>query len=138
MNYTQAEVDAHNAKVAAGHKAPTVEPKPAVADLTLKPCTDEAKLNKTERAYLAYLRRLNPPYIGIQNITLKLADDCRLTMDFSYINANGRMTFVDTKGGFWREDAKIKVKVAARIYRWADFIVAHKEGVIWREELIKP
>jgi hypothetical protein len=37
MNYTQAEVDAHNAKVAAGRtKTPTVEPKPAVADLSQK------------------------------------------------------------------------------------------------------
>lgn len=102
--------------------------------------TDEQKLNKTERVFLARLRLLLPKgaYIGIQNITLKLADDCRLTMDFNYIDENGRFVFVDTKGGFWREDAKLKVKLAARLFRWADFVVAHKDGMNWTEERIKP
>jgi hypothetical protein len=107
-------------------------------DLNITKSTDESKLNKTEQAYLAMLRAKNYAYLGIQNITLKLGDDLRLTMDFNFINEQGRFVFVDTKGGFWREDAKIKVKVAARMYRWATFIVAHKEKSGWTEEIIKP
>jgi hypothetical protein len=88
--------------------------------------SDEEKLNKTEKAYLANLRYKHATEIGIQNVTLKLADDCRLTPDFNYINADGEFVFVDVKG-FQREDALIKMKVAARMYRWARFQIVFKD-----------
>src|SRR2546423_1844486 len=40
------------------------------------------KLNKTEAAYLAHLRSLGFDWIDTQNITLRLAHDCRFTPDF--------------------------------------------------------
>ncbi len=102
MNFTITDVQRHNEKVAAGAGKlkkklaaggcnPTAESQPEPASslptspvLTLKPQTEEEKLNKTERAFLAHQRMLMPDrYIGIQNITLKLADDCRLTPDFN-------------------------------------------------------
>jgi hypothetical protein len=114
-------------------------------DLTFKRPTDEERLNKTEQAYLRWLRCKLPrdAYLGIQNITLKLAWDCRLTMDFSYIDENGRMTFVDTKGVrggkmHAEDDAVVKIKVAAHQHRWARFVLAHKEGTGWKEIEIKP
>ncbi len=79
-------------------------------------------------------------YIGIQNITLKLADDCRLTPDFNFVNANGRLEFVDVKG-FQREDALIKMKVAARLYRWADFTIVKRDKEFfngWHRIDVKP
>lgn len=99
--------------------------------------TDEQKLNKTERAYLAVLRAHRHPWIGIQNVTLKLADDCRLTPDFAYINEIGRMTFVDVKG-FQREDALIKMKVACRQFLWADFEIVKREGSGFERIKVKP
>ena len=119
--------------------APKVEPTyPVEPDLTLRPCTDEQKLNKTEKAYLLHLRCILPrdAYIGIQNITLKLGDDCRFTPDFSYINENGRMTFVDIKG-FQREDALVKIKAASRMFRWARFVIVTKEKTGWNEREIR-
>src|ERR1035437_3171040 len=63
----------------------------------IKPSTDEAKLNKTERARLAHLRMLGLTPVGIQDITLKLGDDCRFTPDFNYI-CGGQFYFEDVKG----------------------------------------
>jgi len=83
------------------------------------------------------LRRLNPPWLGIQNITLKLADDCRLTPDFNYVCPSGRMVFVDVKG-FQREDALIKMKVAARMFPVFSFIISKRDGVSWTEEEVNP
>lgn len=101
------------------------------------PTTDEDKLNKTERAYLGYLRMLNTKWIGIQNITLKLADDTRLTPDFSFIQNSGRFVFVDVKG-FQREDALIKMKVAARQFPMFDFLIVKRNGDRWDVTKVKP
>jgi hypothetical protein len=99
--------------------------------------TDVQKLNKLERAYHNYLLALHLPYLGVQNITLKLADDCRFTPDFNYIDPNGRMVFVDVKG-FQREDALLKIKFAARQFRWAMFVIVKKNGTGWDTEDVNP
>ena len=99
--------------------------------------TDEGKLNKLERAYLAHLRMLGVPRLRIQQITLKLADDCRFTADFTYVDANGRMVFVDTKG-FQREDALLKMKFAARTFTEFRFVIVTKVKGQWEEREVKP
>jgi hypothetical protein len=107
-----------------------------VNSFSIKPSHDEDKLNKTERAYLAILRaRTDVDWIGIQSVTLKIADDCRLTCDFIYLCA-GVLTFVDTKGGFIREDSTIKIKVAARMFPWAKFVVAQRISGTWTEKVV--
>lgn len=105
--------------------------------LVVSKSTDESKLNKTERAYLGYLRMLYPTRIGIQDVTLKIADDCRLTMDFNYINENGNWVFVDVKG-FQREDALIKVKVAARLFPHLKFVIVKRAKIGWEVTEVKP
>lgn len=101
--------------------------------------TDEEKLNKTEKAYLAVLRSLGVKLLGIQNITLKIADDCRFTPDFNYLAESGVMIFVDVKG-FQREDALIKIKVAARTFPQFGFVIVKRAKTIggWEETEIKP
>jgi len=100
--------------------------------------TDEEKLNKLERAYLAYLRALGFEWIGIQNITLKLAHDCRLTVDFVSLDANGVLGFTDVKG-FQREDALIKMKIAARMFPFWVFQIAKRDKYgQWEHQLVKP
>jgi hypothetical protein len=143
MSFTKQMVDAHNARVAKKERASTTldgapyhsrhNPGP---DFVPKKSTDEEKLNKTERAYLHHLRRLGHN-VGIQNITLKLADDCRFTADFNYFDENGRWRFVDVKG-FQREDALIKIKVAAREYPHLDFVIVKKDKLNWVETPVKP
>lgn len=99
--------------------------------------TDEKKLNKTEAAYLALLRTQGHLWLGIQCVTLKLADDCRFTPDFAYINHEGRFTLVDVKG-FQREDALIKAKVAARLFPWASFVIVSKIKGGWDVKDVNP
>ena len=107
-------------------------------NLGFKPSSDEDKLNKTEKAWLCQLRLLYPAYhIGIQSITLKLGDDCRYTPDFWTIDANGQLFFWETKG-FFRDDAKVKIKVAARLFRWARFVVVTRAKGVWTETPVSP
>ena len=94
------------------------------------------KLNKTERAFLEYLRALRKTCIGVQNITLKLANDCRFTPDFSYIEG-GRLILIDVKG-FQREDALIKIKVAARQFPWIEFQIVTKTKSGWDVRTVQP
>jgi len=104
----------------------------------VRPITDAAKLNKTEQARLWHLQALKVPALGIQAITLKLGDDCRFTPDFNYIGENGEMVFEDVKG-FQRDDALVKIKVAARTYTWARFLIVKKDGKVgWEITEIKP
>jgi hypothetical protein len=104
--------------------------------IQVQPTTDEAKLNKTEKAYLAILRSRRYEFVGVQCITLKLGDDCRYTPDFIVLNA-GIITADEVKG-FWRDDAKVKIKVAARMYPWIAFRVIQKNKAEWTVTLIKP
>jgi hypothetical protein len=82
-------------------------------------------LNKTERAFLEHLKA-DPEYDRVlpHAITLKLANGCRYTPDFiAYHSAVD--TFGDTDQiyafevkGFMRDDAAVKLKVAAAQYGW--------------------
>lgn len=75
-----------------------------------------AGMNKTEKARAIELEALKRA--GeirdwfYEKITLKLADDTRYTPDFFVVENDGGCRFEETKG-FWREDAKVKLKVAA-------------------------
>lgn len=116
-------------------KAETVN---AAQGFSIAPSTDEGKLNKTERSRLSFLRAT--PLIGeigIQSITLKLGDDCRFTPDFWYVSYGGRFFFEDVKG-FQRDDALVKIKVAARQFSWATFLIVKKNGSGWDAKEIKP
>lgn len=107
------------------------------AKLIVRPSQDVLSLNKTERQYYNYLRSQDHLWIGVQNITLKLAHDTRLTPDFTYLNKEGDMVFVDVKG-FQREDALIKMKVAARQFPWASFVIVSRgKNGSWIERKIK-
>lgn len=118
-------------------KKKTAKLKAANGSFVLNPSQDEMKLNKTERAYLTHLRSLpSSAWIGIQNITLKLADDCRLTPDFAVLDRDGKLTLVDVKG-FQREDAFIKMKVAARSFPMFGFEIVKRDGSGWSVENVR-
>jgi hypothetical protein len=140
--FTLAEVQAHNARVAAGKHLtmrPELVPAPVpIAKLVKKPTTDEDKLNKTEKRYLQLLRSQGHQWVGVQNITVKLADDCRFTPDFTHLTQEGELVLTDTKGGFTREDSTIKVKVAARSFPFFKFVVAKWIDGVWQINEIKP
>jgi len=105
-------------------------------NFTRKPTKDENGLNKLEAAWLVELQRRGYEAIGIQNVTLKLAVDCRYTPDFSAI-VDGRKVFFECKG-FMREDALIKLKLAARLFTEYDFVLVTRDKTGWHEKEIEP
>ena len=104
----------------------------------IAPMSVEDDLNKTEAAYLDELQS-NDQYVAVhtQGITLLLGANCRYTPDFFTIDKEGKAVFHEVKG-FWRDDARVKIKVAARMYRWAKFIAVQKQKSDWVYEEIKP
>lgn len=145
QNWTAKQVAEHNARVKGARAeapAPSVAPVPQVfaTDLVIRKSTDEEKLNKLEKAWLWELRRLHPPAaIGIQNIQLKLADDTRYTPDFNVVDQNGQLIFYETKGPRFWDDAKVKLKVAARQYPYYRFILVTRDPRgAWTELPVKP
>lgn len=95
------------------------------------PSLQRPKLNRTELKYRDMLAEKK--HAGqiidfkVQQLTLKIADDCRFTPDFSVINSDQTITLIDVKG-FEREDAVIKMKCAAQMFPEFRF-----EMVEWRK-----
>lgn len=137
-NWTPAQVEAFNAR----HKPKLkqdVAPEPVEfkAVLTMRLSSDEEKLNKTEREYLRILQGHANQWIGVQSVTLKLGHDCRYTPDFVTVGHYGELTFHEVKG-FMRDDALVKLKTAARMFRWARFMLVRKTKTGWEETEVKP
>lgn len=62
-------------------------------------------------------------------INLRLADNTFYRPDFLVIGRHGQIEFHETKG-FWREDARVKIKVATALFPWFAFWgIQEKNGV---------
>jgi hypothetical protein len=90
------------------------------------------KLNKTEAAFGLWLREHRPGAIVVaQAITLKLANGVRYTPDFVTVefgpDGPGRVLTAYEVKGFLRDDAVVKIKVAAKEYPWIRVIMVTKE-----------
>lgn len=98
------------------------------------------RMNKTEAAYAQHLHALQ--LAGqirswkFEAITLRLADNTRYTPDF-LVEADGLLTlpmrvleFHEVKG-FWRDDAKVKFKVAAELFPMFRFVAVKRKNRQW-------
>jgi len=78
---------------------------------------DTIPINETERRYANRLEadRLRGLIVrwDYEPETMKLAHDTRYTPDYRAVLSSGHIEFHECKGGFIREDAKIKFKIAA-------------------------
>lgn len=102
-----------------------------------RPSKDERGLNRTESAYLAHLRaRTGHDWVGIQCFTLKLADDVRYTPDFWTVE-RGALIAHEVKG-FFRDDARVKLRVAARMYPFITFMLVRRDKREWKIEEVAP
>lgn len=98
------------------------------------------QMNKTEAAYAQELEaRKNAQellWYVFEGVTLKLADGCRYTPDFAVLRADGVMEMHEVKG-YWQDDAKAKIKVAADKFPFK-FIAVYKrpkkDGGGWKVE----
>ena len=104
-----------------------------------------AGMNGTEREHAVVLEAQKRAELILdwryEAVTLLLAPDCRYTPDFLVVQADGSLAFHETKG-FWREDAKVKIRTAARLFPWFTFYAYQKrpkkDGGGWRCEEYTP
>lgn len=97
-------------------------------------------MNKTEQAYAALLdqqRRENlVAWFKFEGMKFRLADNTFYTPDFMVMLADGRLQAHEVKG-FWQDDARAKIKIAADMYP-IEFIAvrprAKKDGGGWDRE----
>lgn len=98
--------------------------------------------NKLETAFGDYLevlyRRGECWWYAYERVTLKLADDCRYTPDWCAVMENGQRTFYECKGGFRRDDAIVKLRVAASTFWFDNFVLVTRVKGAWQFDEIKP
>jgi hypothetical protein len=97
-------------------------------------------MNKTEEAYS---RTLTYRMFGgdvawwkFEAVKLRLADNTFYTPDFAVMLTDGLMEMHEVKG-FWQDDARVKIKVAASLYPFKFVAVkpkAKKHGGGWEIE----
>ncbi len=96
------------------------------------------EMNKTEEAYAAHLTLQmvagEIAWFRFESVKLKLAEKTHLTIDFFVMTAAGDLEAHEVKG-FWEEDARVKVKVAAAMYPFRFLAVQRAPGGGWKTEV---
>ncbi|WP_232826571.1 DUF1064 domain-containing protein [Bordetella bronchiseptica] len=97
-------------------------------------------MNKTEQAYAAYLNQLQTVggilWHKFEGMKLRLADNTFYTPDFAVMRPDGQIELHEVKG-FWQDDARVKIKVAADMYPFKFLAIkarAKKNGGGWEVE----
>lgn len=74
-------------------------------------------------------------------VTLKLANGVRYTPDFLVLDASDKVRLEEVKG-HWRDDARVKIKVAARLFPMFTFVALTprklRDGGGWNREEFRP
>lgn len=101
-------------------------------------CRTPGQMNGTEKAFAAHLENRQRAgeivWYAFEAVTLKLAPDCRLTIDFMVMLPDGTIELLDTKGGkknkrtgeqtfHAEDDAVIKLRTAAAKFSMFNFAV---------------
>ncbi len=88
------------------------------------------KMNKSESAYAAHLESLKKAgelhSYQFEAIKFRLADNTFYSPDFLVISANMFVEVHEFKG-FWQDDARVKIKVAAALYPFFRFVAVTKD-----------
>ena len=97
-------------------------------------------MNKTESAYSQYLETLRHAgeivWFKFEGVKLRLADNTFYTPDFMVMGASGLIEMHEVKG-FWMDDARAKIKIAADMYPFRFLAIkakAKKNGGGWDQE----
>ena len=98
------------------------------------------QMNKTEAAYAGTLSVLESAgdvlWYRFEGLKLRLADNTFYTPDFAVMRADGTLECHEVKG-FWQDDARVKIKVAAEMYPFRFLAVkarSKKNGGGWELE----
>lgn len=99
--------------------------------------------NKTELAYEEVLKALQRDgqiaWFKFEGVKLRLADNTFYTPDYAVMLTNGQMEMHEVKG-FWQDDARVKVKVAAELFPFRFLAVRpkpKKDGGGWNVEVFE-
>jgi hypothetical protein len=100
--------------------------------------------NKLEKAWAQQLENYKKAGIIVfwrfEAVNLRLAEKTFYKPDFLVIRASGEVEFYEVKG-HWRDDARVKIKVAASLYSFFIFTAVSKstkkEGGVWKFENFK-
>ncbi len=90
------------------------------------------EMNRTEKAYAAYLDDLLHAgeiiWWRFEGIKFKLADNCHYSPDFAVMLPSGEIEIHEVKGSlsFVQDDAKVKIKFAAKEFPFRFIMVAPK------------
>ena len=97
-------------------------------------------MNKTEAAYAAMLDQRRTAgevaWYKFEGLKFRLADNTFYTPDFAVMLAGGALEAHEVKG-FWQDDARAKIKIAADMYPLrfvAVQVVPKKDGGGWKLE----
>lgn len=86
-------------------------------------------MNKTEEAYAAHLEQLKQAgqvlWYKFEGIKLRLANKTFYTVDFFVMPGSRELEAHEVKG-FWTDDARVKIKVAADMYPVFKFVAIKK------------
>ena len=98
------------------------------------------QMNQTEEAYARALELLRAAgevlWFKFEGVKLRLADNTFYSPDFAVMQASGHMEMHEVKG-FWQDDARAKIKIAADMYPFRCIAVtkrAKKNGGGWQVE----
>ena len=94
-------------------------------------------MNKTEQAYRDYLELHKRDGLireyRFEAVKLRLANRTFYTPDFMVITNDNTIELHEVKG-FWEDDARVKIKVAAEQHWWFKFVAIQKKGGGWKVE----
>ena len=94
------------------------------------------KMNKTEEAYNALLEKRKQAgevvWFKFEGVKLRLADSTFYSPDFAVMLADGQLEMHEVKG-FWMDDARAKIKIAAELYPFR-FVALKRKAGAWQEE----
>lgn len=92
----------------------------------------EVEMNKTEARYAQYLEARRAAgevaWYAYEAFKLRLAERTFYTPDFAVLLASGRLECHEVKGGHWEDDARVKIKVAARLFPFRFFAFQWRKG----------
>ncbi len=126
----------------------TIPPDEKIPDIVITPKTKKVLLplatmewNRTEKAFGdeldIWMRGNEITWWAFEPIKLKLAKSCFYTPDFAVMRHDRSFEFFEVKG-FWRDDARVKIKVAVKLFPMFSFTAvstkAKRDGGGWSYE----
>ena len=95
------------------------------------------RMNKLEAAYAerldSFVKMGLISSFKYEAVKLRLADNTFYTPDFMVVGSDGTIAMHETKG-YWEDDARVKIKVAAEMFPFFIFIGAQFKRKTWELE----